>query len=284
MKKYLLCDLPTGAFGAILDRRIVVAKIAEQHGREVAFRIGSNQYDDPFEFNHPLQNFNEKVNEFNYTNQNDEIVYFNHQHWLDNVWMPSKKKRISIDDGRILDSFKLKDSYQKNVDQTLEKYPLIKNSISLHIRRGDKSSHTSGHGRYVSIDSLVDACLKTIDLYGKRPIYLNSDSLDAIYETGKILDSYHIEWFYDNSESRHNGGFSYNENWKMVLENNSLKFQETATAIKIIYTMAESFHIIGANNVQFTKLASYLLTHRSQGSRGYTYLDWNTEKICYNLS
>ena len=279
MKKYLLCDLPTGGFGAILDRRIVVAKIAEQYGREVAFRIGSNQYDDPFECNHPLQNFNGKVNQYNYTNQNDEVVYFNHQHWLDNVWKPSKKKRIAIDDGRILDSFKLKESYKKIVDETLNLYPDIKKSIALHIRRGDVNNSYTGHGKYTSTDSLVDACFEIIDLYGKRPVYINSDSLDAIHEAGNILDNHHVEWFYDNSESRYN-----NENWKMVLENKSLKFQETATAIKIIYTMAESFHIIGANNVQFTKLASYLLSHRSQGSRGYTYLDWNTEKICYNLS
>lgn len=279
MKKYLLCDLPTGGFGAILDRRIVVAKIAEQYGREVAFRIGSNQYDDPFEWNHPFQKFNEKINPFNYTNQDDQVVYFDHQHWLDKIWKPSKKKRIAIDDGRILDSFKLKESYKKTVDETLNLYPDIKNSIALHIRRGDVNNPYTGHGKYVSIDSLVNACFEIIDLYGKRPVYLNSDSLDAIHEAGDIFDNRHVEWFYDDSEYRYN-----NENWKMVLENNSLKFQETAAAIKIIYTMAESFHVIGANNVQFTKLASYLLTHRSKGSRGYTYLDWNTEEICYNLS
>ena len=173
----------------------------------------------------------------------------------------------------------MKESYKKIVDETLNLYPDIKKSIALHIRRGDVNNSYTGHGKYTSTDSLVDACFEIIDLYGKRPVYINSDSLDAIHEAGNILDNHHVEWFYDDSETRYN-----NENWKMVLENRSLKFQETAVAIKIIYTMAESFHVIGANNVQFTKLASYLLTHRSKGSRGYTYIDWNTEKPCYNLS
>ena len=204
-----------------------------------------------------------KVNQFNYTNQNDEIVYFNHQHWLDNVWMPSKKKRICIDDGRILNSFKLKDSYQKNVDQTLEKYPLIKNSIALHIRRGDKSFHTTGHGSVVSVEGLVYACLNIINTYGKKTVFLNSDSIDAIHEIGKILNQHKIEYFYDEDEIRYNG-----ENWKMVLDNPDLKIQETTSAIKVIYTMSECFHIIGANNVQFPKLSSYLLSYKSNGTRG----------------
>ena len=276
MKKYLLCDLPSGGFGAILDRRIVVSKIAEQYGRVAAFRIGNNQYDEPYEWDHPLNDFKQKINEFNYTNQNDDIVYFNHQHWIDEVWLPSKKKRVIIDDGRILNSFRLKEKYQKIVDNTLEKFPLIKNSISLHIRRGDKNNPYTGHGKYVSIESLISTCLNIIDTYGKRPIYINSDSIDAIHESGKILDSYNIDWFYDEEENRYN-----NENWKMVLQNSKLKFQETSSCIKIIYTMAESFHIIGADNTQLPRLASYLLSYKSNGSRGFSYVNWETEKITY---
>jgi hypothetical protein len=276
MKKYLLCDLPLGGFGAILDRRIVVTKIAEQYGRTVAFRIGENQYDDPFEWDHSLNSFNEKINEFNYTNQEDNIVYFNHQYWLDKVWLPSKKKRVIIDDGRILNSFKLKEDYQKVVDDTLEKFPLIKTSIALHIRRGDKNNPHTGHGKYVSIESLISACLNIIDIYGKRPVYINSDSVDAIYEAGKILDSYNIDWFYDDKENRYN-----NENWKMVLQNKELKFQETRSCIKIMYTMAECFHIIGADNTQLPRLSSYLLSYKSNGFRGFSYVNWETEKITY---
>ena len=60
MKKYLICDLPRGGFGAILDRRIVVAKIAEDYGRKIIFRIGDHQYDDPFENDHSFDKFDEK--------------------------------------------------------------------------------------------------------------------------------------------------------------------------------------------------------------------------------
>lgn len=39
----------------------------------------------------------------------------------------------------------------------------------------------------------------------------------------------------------------------------------------------------GANNVQFPKLSSYLLSYRSNGTRGFTYVDWETEKISYTI-
>lgn len=280
MKKYLLCDLPRGGFGAILDRRIVVSKIAENYNREVIFRIGDNQYDDPFEWTYDFnpQNIDKNIIKFDYTNQKDSIVYFDHQHWLESIWIPSKRKRTPFTDGKIFNSYKLKNRYQKIVDDTLKKYPLIKESISLHIRRGDISNPITGHGKYTSLESLVQTCLDVINVYGKRPIYLNSDSVEAIHEVGRMLDKHNIQWFYDDDEIRYNG-----ENWKIVLENPNLKIQETLVGIKIIYTMSESFHIVGANNVQFPKLASFLLSYRSNGSKGFTYVDWETEKKSYTL-
>lgn len=278
MKKYLICDLPWGGFGAILDRRIVVAKIAEDYGRRIIFRIGDHQYDEPFENDHFFDKFDEKILDFNYSQQEDSIVYFNHQHWLDKIWIPSKKKRIPFVDGKILNSFKLKDSYQKNINQTLEKYPSIRNSIALHIRRGDKSCNITGHGSVVSAESLVHACLNIINAYGKKTVYLNSHSIDAIHEIGKVLNQHKIEYFYDEDEIRYN-----DKNWKIVLDNPDLKIQETTSSIKVIYTMSECFHVIGANNVQFPKLSSYLLSYRSNGTRGFTYVDWETEKISYTI-
>ncbi len=273
MNKFLIVPHEYAGFGAIIDRKIVTTKIANDYNRIPIFINVGFPYDDPYEYT--ITNLGKPTNIFNYTDQEDSVVLFDTNHWINNLMHESFKKRKVYEDGKILDSFILKKEYEDIVNDTLIKIPKIKESISLHIRRGDKNDpNQEPNPYYTDIDDYVKVCVNVAEKYGLNNVYLNSDSLFAIKEAIIKLQSFGLTCFYDEEQSRYDNNSKLNKDNKISASSNSfISKQETITSIKVIYTMAKSKHIIGMNNVQFTKLSSYLLTYRSDAKFGYTWLD-----------
>lgn len=273
MNKFLVVPHEFAGFGAIIDRKIVTTKIANEYNRIPVFVNTGFPYNDPYEYE--FDDVGDPTSIFNYSNQEDCVVLFDTNHWIHNLMHKSFKKRKVYEDGEILNSFILKKQYQDIINETLVKIPKIRESISLHIRRGDKNDpNQEPNPHYTEIDDYVKVCLNVAEKYGFNNIYLNSDSLFAIENAISKLESFGLICFYDEDQNRYDSNLELNKDNKISASSNSnISKQETITSIKVIYTMAESKHIIGMNNVQFTKLSSYLLSYRSNAKFGYTWLD-----------
>lgn len=273
MNKFLIVPQEYAGFGAIIDRKIVTTKIANQYNRIPIFVNNGFPYDDPYEYQ--FHNVGNPTNIFNYKEQEDSVVLFDTNHWIHNLMHESFKKRKVYEDGEILQTFFLKKEYKNFVDEALINIPQIKNSISLHIRRGDKNDpNQEPNPYYTDINDYVKVCVEVAEKHGLNNVYINSDSLVAIEEAFLKLENLGLICFYDKEENRYDTSSKLNKDNKICASSSSfISKQETATAIKVIYTMAESKHVIGMNNVQFTKLSSYLLAYKSNAKYGYTWLD-----------
>lgn len=294
-RKYMWVPHEFSGFGAIIDRKIVTTKIANEYGRIPIFLNQGWPYDDPYEYEYQLfpfeyhdihGNFENPTSIFNYENQDDKIVLFDTNHWVNNLMHESFKKRKVYEDGKILSSFKLKQFYQKVVDDALEKIPQIYDSISLHIRRGDKNDpRQEPFPYYTEIDDYVNACVKVGEQYGYNSVYINSDSLFAIEEAYEKLNKLGFSCCYDKEQERYDMNKNLHPDNKISASRDStISRQETMTSIKVIYTMSKSKHVIGMNNVQFTKLASYLLVYNSDAKLGYTWLDSKNKGKTFSYS
>lgn len=273
MLKFLIIPHEFAGFGAIIDRKIITTQLAKKFGRIPIFQNIGWPYEDPYEY----EEFKipSPTSTFNYTFQDDICVVFDTIDWINNFMEEGAKTRIMYDDGETLSSLKLKPNYETIIKNTLEKYPLISDSVSLHIRRGDKNDPSQElYPYYTSICDYVKACLLVCEKTGISNVYLNSDSFNALVETKTLLEKYGIYSFFDENELRYDTHNEINPNNKIsAIQDKKISSQETNTGIKIIYTMSKSKHIVGMNNVQFTKLASYLLTYNSNCKYGYTWLD-----------
>lgn len=295
VRKYIYIPHEFSGFGAIIDRKIVTSRIADEYGRIPIFLNQGWPYDDPYQYEYELFPFDyyspgggleSPTAVFDYTNQEDKIVVFDTNHWIHNFMHESFKKRKVYEDGKILSSFKLKEIYQKVVNDTLEKIPQIYDSISLHIRRGDKNDpNQEPFPYYTEIDDYVNACVKVAEQYGYSSVYINSDSLFAIQEAYNKLTNLGFSCCYDEEQQRYDVNKNLNPDNKISSSQNpNIAKQETITSIKVIYTMSKSKHVIGMNNVQFAKLASYLLVYNSDAKLGYTWLDCKNKGKTFSYS
>lgn len=261
MQKYLVGTLDSGAFGAIVDRRIVIGNLARRFGRVPVFVYNGYHYGEPYTYKYTLEDSGQPTASLSYNEQEEKTVFFDfNYYWNTNTeeFITLKKKRNWVEDGGTLASFDLKPKYQDIVSKTMERFPDISNSISLHIRRGDKIVE----GPYIPLQSYIDACVDARERCGSSIVYINSDCDKVIVEAISELEKLDFECFFDEEEKRFGFGDpnepNNNSNWEMTQNNPETREQEALTPIKIIYTMAKSKYIIGGINVQLPTLASKL--------------------------
>lgn len=288
MKKFLIVPHEFAGFGAIIDRKIITTKIANEYDRIPIFLNTGWPYDDPYSYEYSYEEVGKATSVFNYSNQQDQVVLFDTNHWIQNLLSKSFKKRKVYEEGRILSSFILKKQYQDIINSTLQKIPQITESVSLHIRRGDKNDpNQEPFPYYTEIDDYIKTCIKISEQYGYNSVYINSDSLFAIEEACEKLEKIGFSCYYDIDQQRYDMNQNLTPDNKFSASKSAeMSKQETQSSIKVIYTMAKSKHVIGMNNVQFTKLASFLLTYNSNANLGYTWLDSKTrgKNISYTIS
>ena len=263
----LIGFLEYGGFGALVSRRLLITYLAEKYGRSAVIVYRNCLYDDPYTSEHTIPEGTEIV-PFTYSkDQDDKYAFFDFDYYWSNKrleYMDYSKSREEFDyigKGKILNNFHLKDEYKLVIKNLETKYPQIKDSIALQIRRGDKTDETP----YVPYQVYVDHCKSIRDANGINFVFLTSDSLSALLEVKELLEVEGFVCFFDEKEERYD-----NANYQMVQGNPNLKIQESLTGIKIIYFMSKAQHILGQKNTQFTQLAAMLQSYRTQSIGGFT--------------
>ena len=278
MQKYLVGTLDVGGFGAMLDRRIVITNLAKKFNRAPVFVYNGYHYGEPYDYDYSLGDSGQPTSFLSYTEQDDKTVFFDFDYYWNNnteEFITLKKKRNWIQNGEILCSFKLKPEYEDIITKTMERFPNIVNSISLHIRRGDKI--VEAPHIYIPMQKYIDACIKAREKCGSSIVYINSDCDEIIVEAINELEKLGFECFFDEEEKRFGFGDpddpNNNSNWEMTRNNPETREQEALTPIKIIYTMAKSKYIIGEERVTLPTLSSKLHSYKTNDDTNYTLIN-----------
>ena len=278
--KFLIADLEIGGFGAMVARRKLVYQIGHAFNRTVLFKYNNMEYDECFE-DYCIFSFEEivkkyKMVEFNFTDQNDKLCYFNfnkywnssykniYQTWCD----PDYEKNYLFFSGLLLSQLKIKPIYKEYIDNIKQKLNFNIKTIGLHVRRGDSTKETNG--KILPLDIYMNEVKKIKNKTGINRVFVCSDDENVF---NKLKTSYNdYIFFQDDDEKRYN-----NNNSIMVIRNKNLKKQETFTGIKIIELLSSCEYVIGQMNIQFTKLSGAKLSFL-KGENRLILINYETEK------
>lgn len=255
--KYIIFNIDYGGFGAMVARRKLALQFGHYFNRTVIFNFIDHLYDDPFE---EISNIkyeeikNEKIVKFNYTlNQNDKVVFFDFNDYWNNSKIKNEYHEKSVDNlnfvefsGLLLNFLKLKNGYQKLVDESIKKIKDNEPIIGIHIRRGDKEVESP----YIPIERYLNELIKINKITNINKVFVTSDSDYAIEELKEL--AFDFTFIYDKNELRYNSKIA---NIHYARLNDENKKRETETCIKNIYMLSECTYIIGQSNAQFSKIA-----------------------------
>lgn len=271
---FLIADLESGGFGAMVARRKLVYQIAHEFNRTVLFKYNGMIYDECYEnycqfsLEEVMKKYDNKVTEFNFSyNQPSKLCYFNfNKYWNSKqkaffqTWNdPCYDKSYLFFSGLILSQFQLKKEYRECISGVEKELDFSKKTIGLHVRRGDKGIET-GKLNYVSLEAYMKEVNKIREKTNINRVFVCSDSKKVFGELKEKYKDY--EFIQDDKEIRYD-----NANHSMVNANKDLKKQETITGIKIIELLSSCEYVIGQHDTQFSKLAGSILSYKKNENR-----------------
>jgi len=285
--KFLVADIESGGFGAMVARRKLAYQLGQAFDRTVIFRNAGSLYDECYE---PLCQYsleevllrNPKVYKFTFDKtQEDKVCYFSfdeywnsphkdiYQCWCDPLYADEENGYLYFS-GLVLSQFKPLTDYVDNYKQIKENLNWKEPIIGLHVRRGDKGIET-GKNQYVSLESYMREVQRISDETGIKKVFVTSDSPKPYCELQENYTDF--EFVQDDLEKRYD-----NANWRLVSENPELKKEETMTGIKIIELLASCDYIVGQSNTQFAKLGGSLSCYRNGNRNCLTLIDYKTQE------
>jgi len=264
MKK-LIVPIVYGGFGAMYARRKLGLVIASLFGREAIFYICDSHPYLPI-FGRDCVTLPEgKIFEFNFFQTDNEYEIFNFdKYWhsdLRNIYQTYRPTGIDYSkySGELYHDLFM--SCGDDVLDTIESMRTKAGGFGLpviHFRRGDKITESP----YLD-DAYVFSLVSQLNL--GNDFFLASDDIDYIhYIIGKYPS---LSFCYDKHEYRFNN--SRVSNAQAVSQGGISGDEETFTFMKNISIFSRAPAVIGASNVQLTKIGGSINNHLSCGSNLY---------------
>jgi hypothetical protein len=268
MSKYILIEQTPIGYGGQISGRLLALKLALALDRKAIFRSHDDppylqtfepQYSnaptvidwglaEPFD---PLSEQTAEFVRFNYFAAvrrlkpvEDCVENWIHQKTLDRYGL----HRDANVDGEVLTWMRLLFPIQSLVDAEQKRLGVSRNTLGVHLRRGDKSVETA----YVPASDVNRAISALHRVWPFDSLLLASDSPDADQEIDLPPG---VTLIFDRTEKRYN-----NANHKMLFQNPELAQQETLTALKNLVLLSACGGIVGQDNAHFPLIAASIVT------------------------
>ena len=195
----------------------------------------------------------------NYCPQREKIVYWKLGGEMPRYlreWQQKNNRSISLfhtlkdlpfgdlfDLGFIMEKFlKLREEYSDHIEERRLSLGLSGPRIGMHIRHGDIKFHSSPRqrARCFAVGSYIAAIERMAAAVGVKTVFVATDSDDVLRQLPKDSG---LDFIYDDQERRYDNHLA-----QMIHEKPSLKRQETMTAIRNIYLLADCNYFVYSNS------------------------------------
>ncbi len=280
--KYLLVTginpgLGFGAYMHIIERTLTLGYL---YNRTVIYDDWRLSYDFPYE---PVTNLS--INDvdgilsgspcFNYLPQCEKAVCWSYTSRFNRhcrMWQTQHKRRIGFCDvlenlpenhlydlGLVMGKFlKLKEEYSIHIEERRRALGGESPRIGVHIRQGElrfKSDPRDGQHRCFAADSYIRVVEQVAAATGVKTVFVATDSEAALRQLPKDSG---LDFIYDDEERRYDNHLA-----GMLDKEPSLRKQETLTAIRNIYLLADCDYLVYSNSA-LTRCALGLSYYRNK--------------------
>ncbi len=192
---------------------------------------------------------------FNYLPQREKVVYWSYRSRFDRhyrMWQMQHRRRIGFchvlenlpakplyDLGLVMEKFlKLKEEYSIHIEERRRALGGGSPRIGVHIRQGDVMFNPDYHmqRRRFAADSYIRVVEQVAAATGVKTVFVATDSEAALRQLPKDSG---LDFVYDDKERRYDNFLA-----GMLRKEPSLRKQETLTAIKNIYLLADCDYLV----------------------------------------
>ncbi len=193
---------------------------------------------------------------FNYLPQREKVVYWGFKSRLNRhyrMWQAKHERRIGFchvlenlpvkhlyNLGLVMEKFlKLKEEYSIHIEERRRALGGTVPRIGVHIRQGElrsKSDPRDGQHRCFAADSYIRVVEQVAAATGVKTVFVATDSEAALRQLPKDSG---LDFIYDDEERRYD-----NSNAEMLDKEPSLRKQETLTAIRNMYLLADCDYLV----------------------------------------